>query len=130
VAIESKWIDQAHRLLKIQPVEPVTREEAEDLINQLREYAETPAPLYVLVDLTRFDPMRAVSSISGLMDGQSFPKQTAHLEQSRVAIVGGGPMVSMGLQFMKSMTSLDLIRAFTRENEALHWLEEQSRFAG
>jgi hypothetical protein len=129
VAIETRWIDQEQRLLRIQPIEPVTKDEAEQLINELREYAATPAPLYILVDLTQFDPMRAVSSMGGLMDGQSFPKQTAHMEQSRIAIVGGGPMVNMGLQFMKTMTSLDLIRAFNKEDDALRWLEGQSRFA-
>jgi hypothetical protein len=129
VAIETRWINQEQRLLRIQPVEPVTREEAEQLISELRELAESPAPLYILVDLTQFDPMRAVSSMSGLMDGQSLPKQTASMEQSRVAIVGGGPMVNMGLQLMKSMTSLEIIRAFNKEDEALRWLESQSHFA-
>jgi hypothetical protein len=130
MAYDFQWLDENRRIFTIKAYDPMTESEAQELIGKLRDIADAPAPFFMIVDLTQFDVMKAVSSLGKMLQRESVPSQTTALESSRVAVVGGGPMVSMGLQLVQGMTPLDLIRAFNDEASARQWLDDEARLAG
>jgi len=126
---ELKWLDEDLRLLALRVYDPLSQSEAKQILSKMREVSEVPRPFFLLLDLQHFDPTQSVSVIRDALEGESFPPITRHLENSRLAVLGGGPMVNLGFQFMRSLSSLDLARAFRNEEEALSWLQDQAHFA-
>lgn len=129
MAYELKWIDESRRMLQVSAFDPITETDARSLIDQLRSLADSPEPFFLLLDIRQYDVRKAMS-LSSSFQNEPMPRQTPALEKSRIAVVGGGPMIKMGLQLMQGLGPLDLIRAFDREADALRWLDEEARFTG
>lgn len=129
MSYELEWLDENLSLLVLRVYDPLSAGEAKEIIAKMRQISEAPRPFFVLLDLQQFDPMQSVSVVREALEGEALPPITSHLENSRAAVLGGGPMVNLGFQFLQSMSSLDLARAFKREDEALTWLQDQARFA-
>jgi hypothetical protein len=127
VPYDLSWLDEEQRILQVQLYDPFDPEAAARLSEELSAIIETPRPVYVLVDIREFNPMTMMSQLGSLIDGQPFPKNTAHLERSRAAVVGGGPIVSMALGWVGSSRLESMIRPFDAEDTALDWLREESR---
>lgn len=126
-----KWLDEERRFLRVRLFGSVQLSEAEELLNQARSIAETPQPVFVLLDLQQFNMQQAMPQLRGLLEGQAIPRNLDHLENSRAAVVGGGPMVSMGVGLVRQLTGRELMRAFDDEDRALSWLEDEAqRFSG
>lgn len=120
------WLDEERRILQVRLFDPIDTEAAASLSGELSAIIEIPRPVYVLVDIRQFSPMSMMSQLGSLIDGQPFPKNTTHLERSRAAVVGGGGIVSMALQWVGSSTLERMIRPFDAEDKALDWLNEES----
>jgi hypothetical protein len=129
MAYDLKWVDENRRMMRVSVFDPITETDARSLIDQLRSLADSPDPFYLLLDIQEYDVRKAMS-LSGMLQSEPMPRQTPALEKSRVAVLGGGPMVKMGLQLMQGMAPIDLIRAFDGEAEALRWLDEEARLSG
>lgn len=130
MAYDLNWLDDNRRIFQIKAYDPITESEASELIGELRNIADSPAPFYMLLDLNQFDVMKAMPAMRNILQREKMPHQTKAMEASRVAVIGGGSMVTMGLQMIQGMTSLDLIRAFEDEQTGRRWLEEEARVAG
>lgn len=129
MAYDLKWMDESRRMMQVSAFDPITETDARSLIDQMRALADSPEPFFVLLDIRQYDVRKAMS-LSPMLQNEPMPRSTPGLEKSRVAILGGGPMVKMGLQLMQGMGPLDLLRAFDQESEAIRWLDEEARLAG
>src|SRR5688572_11719835 len=102
MAYDLKWIDKTRRMMQVSAYDPITETDARSLIEQLRALADSPDPFFLLLDIREYDVRKAMA-LSGMLQSEPMPRQTQALEKSRVAVVGGGPMVKMGLQLMQGM---------------------------
>lgn len=121
-----EWLDEGRRLLKVTLSDPLDMPDAQALIDEIRPLIEAPRPIFVLADVRSFNVQSALSRFMGLVGRQPFPRTTAHLEQSRAAVVGGGPVVATSIGMVEQFTGRNLMRAFDDDRAALAWLEEQA----
>ena len=129
MAYDFQWRDENRRIFEIKAFDPMTEGEARELIAKLRAITEVDVPFYLLLDFQEFDLMKAMT-MRNIITNEPMPRHKKALENSRIAVVGGGQLVTMGLQFIQGMTSLDLMRAFSDEAAGLRWLEDEARLAG
>ncbi|MGF1505519.1 MAG: STAS/SEC14 domain-containing protein [Chloroflexi bacterium] len=111
---------------KVTISDPVTREEIKALTDELHELIERREPLFVYVDLRRFDFARSFMNFLEASNGIPMPSSTAHFAASRLAIVGGGPALSMAFGLMGSFGEYaHTFRVFDGEEAALAWLRRE-----
>ncbi len=122
-----EWLNAPRRIAAVRLIDPIADDEARRLQDDVLPLLDGAQPVFLLADIRDFNPMEALTRLSGLLDKARLPKLTDdHVQQSRVAILGGGPMVRMALSLAKGMTGDDMIRPFSNEDRAVAWLEEQS----
>lgn len=121
-----EWLDATRRIAALRLSDPITDDEARRLQEEVVPLLDEAQPVYLLADIRGFNPMEALGRLGGLLDRARLPNLgDDHVQQSRVALVGGGPMVRMALSLAKGMTGEDMIRPFASEEKAVAWLEEQ-----
>lgn len=130
MAYDFDWLDEDQRILAVRLYTPILTEEIEALRDQLTPVVETQEALYLLADIRNFDLMAAYSQLGGLLDTFTLPSiGDDQARQSRVAIIGGGPMINMVLKVAEGALpdgQEDLIRAFKHEDEAYRWLQNEA----
>lgn len=122
-----EWLDENRNILAIRLSSPVSPEELEELHARVMPLTESPLPLFLLADIRNFDLLAAYSQLGDVINTLSLPSMdNAKMQRSRVAILGGGPLVGLVLSFAKDYVNEggELVKAFNNEDEARIWLQE------
>lgn len=122
-----EWLDENRNILAIRLSSPVSPEELKELHARVMPLTESPLPIYILADIRNFDLLTAYSQLGDALKTLSLPSMdNAKMQGSRVAILGGGPLVGLVLSFAKDYLNEgdDLVKAFNNEDEARSWLQE------
>ncbi|HQA69748.1 MAG TPA: STAS/SEC14 domain-containing protein [Aggregatilineales bacterium] len=122
-----EWLDENRNIVAIRLSSPVSPEELEELHARVMPLTESPLPIYILADIRNFDLLTAYSQLGDALKTLSLPSMdNAKMQGSRVAILGGGPLVGLVLSFAKDYLNEgdDLVKAFNNEDEARSWLQE------
>lgn len=121
------WLDEDRNIVAIRLYTPVSAEELEELHARVVPLTESPLPLFILADIRNFDLMSAYSELGSIMRTLSLPNLGEDkMRRSRLAILGGGPLVGFVLSLAKDKAPEegDLVKAFKYEDEAYTWLQE------
>lgn len=117
------WIDEHARILNIQLQAPLPDLELDELRRELLPIINIPQPLLTLLILRDLNPMDLFTRALANLDGLPLPDFKQHFEQSRLAIVGGGPTLASLLTLTNQISGQDgLIRPFKDKNAAIKWL--------
>ncbi|NLH07341.1 MAG: STAS/SEC14 domain-containing protein [Chloroflexi bacterium] len=122
-----EWLDENRNIVAIRLSSPVSPEELKELHARVMPLTESPLPIYILADIRNFDLLTAYSQLGDALKTLSLPSMdNAKMQGSRVAILGGGPLVGLVLSFDKDYLNEgdDLVKAFNNEDEARSWLQE------
>lgn len=122
-----EWLDENRNILAIRLSSPVSPEELKELHARVMPLTESTLPLFLLADIRNFDLLTAYSQLGDALKTLSLPSMdNAKMQGSRVAILGGGPLVGLVLSFAKDYLNEgdDLVKAFNNEDEARSWLQE------
>ncbi|HOA23753.1 MAG: STAS/SEC14 domain-containing protein [Aggregatilineales bacterium] len=122
-----EWLDENRNIVAIRLSSPVSPEELKELHARVMPLTESPLPIYILADIRNFDLLTAYSQLGDALKTLSLPSMdNAKMQGSRVAILGGGPLVGLVLSFAKDYLNEgdDLVKAFNNEDEARSWLQE------
>ncbi|HPV06297.1 MAG TPA: STAS/SEC14 domain-containing protein [Aggregatilineales bacterium] len=122
-----EWLDENRNIVAIRLSSPVSPEELEELHARVMPLTESTLPLFLLADIRNFDLLTAYSQLGDALKTLSLPSMdNAKMQGSRVAILGGGPLVGLVLSFAKDYLNEgdDLVKAFNNEDEARSWLQE------
>jgi len=122
-----EWLDENRNIVAIRLSSPVSPEELKELHARVMPLTESPLPIYILADIRNFDLLTAYSQLGDALKTLSLPSMdNAKMQGSRVAILGGGPLVGLVLSFAKDYWNEgdDLVKAFNNEDEARSWLQE------
>jgi hypothetical protein len=127
VSYEVDWLDEDLRIAAVRLYEPFYPEDGDGLREALLDLLDPPAPLYVLLDLTQFNAMKAFTELSSAFEGQPMPEvDQAALRGSYTAVTGGGMFISTLLALVNPKGSEPRARHFRYEDEALTWLRERA----
>lgn len=123
------WLDEDRRILAIRLYSPLLDEEITELHAKVMPLTDVPDPVYVLADIRNFDLMQSYSQLGKMMKSLSLPRLDGEqMRRSRIAVLGGGPLVSLALSFAEGIASEedeeDPIKAFKHEDKAYVWLLE------
>lgn len=123
---EFDWLDAERRIVAVRLHSPVQPTELEALHAELVSLAEAAEPAFILADIRNFDLMAAYSQLGDVIKTLSFPSlDESQMQRSRIAIVGGGPLVQVALSFAGDMLPEgELVKAFKHEDRAYTWLVE------
>lgn len=122
-----EWLDENRNIVAIRLSSPVSPEELKELHARVMPLTESTLPLFLLADIRNFDLLTAYSQLGDALKTLSLPSMdNAKMQGSRVAILGGGPLVGLVLSFAKDYLNEgdDLVKAFNNEDEARSWLQE------
>ncbi len=120
---EIYWFDEQARILNIQLQAPLPDLELDELRRELLPIINNPQPLFTLLSLRDLNPMDLFTRALANLDDLPLPDFKQHFEQSRLAIVGGGPTLASLLTLTNQISGRDgLIRPFKDENAAIKWL--------
>ncbi len=120
---EIYWFDEQARILNIQLQAPLPNLELDELRRELLPIINNPQPLLTLLSLRDLNPMDLFTRALANLDDLPLPDFKQHFEQSRLAIVGGGPTLASLLTLTNQISGRDgLIRPFKDENAAIKWL--------
>jgi hypothetical protein len=121
------WLDEDQRILSICLSDPLSAEELKTLREMVMSVFEAPAALYVVLDMREFDLKRVFQDAPSFLNGDRFPDFKYHAHHSRLAVVGGGPIVDLLFAVVEPGAGWGgFIRGFKEEDQALTWLREQA----
>jgi hypothetical protein len=122
---EFDWYDEDMRIASVRLFDPLTQDDIETMGLTLTPLLETPAPIFLLLNIREINPLQTFSRLNGMLDGMPLPRfDHARQAQSRVAIVGGGAAIKMILQLAGD--GENRVKAFNHEDEAFRWLSESA----
>lgn len=123
---EFDWLDSGRRIVAVRLHSPLQATEVEALHAELVSLSEVAEPVFILADVRNFDLMSAYSQLGDIFRTLSFPSlDEGQMQRSRIAIVGGGPLVQFALSFADDMLPEgELVKAFKHEDKAYSWLAE------
>ena len=129
---EFEWLDEARRVVVVRLHSPLAASEIEALHAHLTSAVATVEPLYILADIGNYNLMAAYSEFGEVLKTLSMPAMSdEQMKRSRVAVVGGGPLVGFALSFAEGMLPEgELIQAFKHEDQAYTWLSDAASQAG
>ena len=123
------WIDEQTRILLIQLEAPLLDKELDALRRELQLIIDAPQPLFALLNLHNLNPMELFTRAIANLDDLPLPNFRQHFEQSRLAIIGGGPTLASLLTLANQISGqIELIRPFTDESAAIDWLRSSQVF--
>nr|MBN1229914.1 STAS/SEC14 domain-containing protein [Anaerolineae bacterium] len=114
-------------ILSIKLYEPLSNQETEDLAAEARGVFTSGSPVYLMLDLREFDLAKSLGRLGAAFEDIPFPQSgSRQTDQSRVAVIGGGPILKLILQMTNALSEQTAyVRLFSAEDQAITWLREQ-----
>ena len=124
MAYDINWLDRDRNIVAVRLFDPFPTEEAKALKDEMMPYADNGQPMYILLDIREFNPMKALATFGG-RDGPAMPKlDPEQARRSRLALVGAGSMVNLLLKMTDDDS--EQVRVFKHEDKAYRWLTEEA----